>query len=76
MKAAENNKFNNFFISKTRIKDILYFNVHSFPYLLILLQFRDPSYELNLSTKAVLQKWFIKCKRAKYLQFELIFRRA
>ena len=35
---------------------IPYFNFHSFPHLLIFLQFRDPSYVLNLSTKAVLQK--------------------
>ena len=38
---------------------IPYFNFHFFPHLLIFLQFRDPSYVLNLSTKAVLQKWHI-----------------
>ena len=38
---------------------ILYFNFHFFPHLLIFLQFRDPTYILNLSTKAVLQKWHI-----------------
>ena len=36
---------------------IPYFNFHFFPHLLIFLQFRDPSCVLNLSTKAVLQKW-------------------
>ena len=36
---------------------ISYFKFHFFPHLLIFLQFRDPSYVLNLSTKAVLQKW-------------------
>ena len=36
---------------------IQYFSFHFFPHLLIFLQFRDLSYELNLSTKAVLQKW-------------------
>ena len=36
---------------------IPYFNFHFFPHSLIFLQFRDPSYVLNLSTKAVLQKW-------------------
>ena len=55
---------------------IPYFNFHFFPHLLIFLQFRDPSYVPNLSTKAVLQKWHIKYKKAKYLRFELIFRRA
>ena len=35
---------------------IPYFNFHFFPHLLIFLQFRDPSYVLNLSTKAVMQK--------------------
>ena len=55
---------------------MLYFKFHFFPHLLIFLQFRDPFYVLNLSTKAVLHKWHIQCKRAKYLQFELIFRRA
>ena len=38
---------------------IPYFNFHFFPHLLIFLQFRDPSYVLNLSTKAFLQKWYI-----------------
>ena len=38
---------------------IPYFNFHFFPHLLIFLQFRDPSYVLNLSTKAVMQKWHI-----------------
>ena len=38
---------------------IPYFNFHFFPHLLIFLQFRDPSYVLNLFTKAVLQKWHI-----------------
>ena len=38
---------------------IPYLNFHFFPHLLIFLQFRDPSYVLNLSTKAVLQKWHI-----------------
>ena len=38
---------------------IPYFNFHFFPYLLIFLLFRDPSYVLNLSTEAVLQKWLI-----------------
>ena len=38
---------------------IPYFNFHFLPHLLIFLQFRDPSYVLNLSTKAVLQKWHI-----------------
>ena len=38
---------------------IPYFNFHFFPHLLIFLQFRDPSYVLNLSTEAVLQKWHI-----------------
>ena len=38
---------------------IPYFNFHFFPHLLIFLQFRDSSYVLNLSTKAVLQKWHI-----------------
>ena len=33
---------------------IPYFKFHFFPHLLIFLQFRDPSYVLNLSTKAVL----------------------
>ena len=55
---------------------ISYFKYHFFPHLLIFLQFRDPSYVLNLSIKAVQQKWHIQSKRAKYLQFELIFRRA
>ena len=54
---------------------IPYFNFQFFPHLLIFLQFRDPSYVLNLPTKAFLQKWHTQCKRAKYLQFELIFRR-
>ena len=36
---------------------IPYFNFHFFPHLLIFLQFRDTSYVLNLSTKAILQKW-------------------
>ena len=36
---------------------IPYFNFHFFPHLLIFLQFRDPSCVLNLSSKAVLQKW-------------------
>ena len=36
---------------------IPYFNFHFFPHLLIFLQFRDPSYVLNISTKAVQQKW-------------------
>ena len=36
---------------------IPYFTFHFFPHMLIFLQFRDPSYVLNLSTKAVLQKW-------------------
>ena len=35
---------------------IPYFSFHFFPHFLISLQFRDPSYVLNLSTKAVLQK--------------------
>ena len=55
---------------------IPHFKFYFFPHLVIFLQFRDPSYVLNLSTKAVLQKWQIWCKRAKYLQLELIFRRA
>ena len=55
---------------------IPYFNFRFFPHLLIFLQFRDPSNVLNLSTKAVLQKCHNKYKRAKYLQFEIIFRRA
>ena len=38
---------------------IPYFKFHFFPHLLIFLQFRDPSCVLNLSTKAVLQKWHI-----------------
>ena len=38
---------------------IPHFNFHFFPHLLIFLQFRDPSYVLNSSTKAVLQKWHI-----------------
>ena len=46
---------------------ISYFKFHFFPHLLIILQFRDISCVLNLSTKAVLQKWHIQCKRAKYL---------
>ena len=36
---------------------IPYFNFHFFSHLLIFVQFRDPFYVLNLSTKAVLQKW-------------------
>ena len=47
--------------NKTDLKalaTIPYFNFHFFPYLLIFLQFRDPSYVLNLSTKAALQKWY------------------
>ena len=55
---------------------IPYFNFHFFQHLLIFLQFRDPSCVLNISTQAVLQKWHYQCKRAKYLHFELIFRRA
>ena len=55
---------------------IPYFIFYFFPHLVIFLQFRDSSYVLNLSTKAVLQKWHIWSKRAKYLQLELIFRRA
>ena len=39
------------------IATIPYFNFHFFPHLLIFLQFRDPSCVLNLSTKAILQKW-------------------
>ena len=38
---------------------ILYFKFYIFPHLVIFLQFRDPSYVLNFSTKAVLQKWHI-----------------
>ena len=38
---------------------IPYFSFHIFPHLLIFLQFRDPTYVLNLSTKAFLQKWHI-----------------
>ena len=38
---------------------IPYFNFHFFPHLLIFLQFRDPSYVLNLSTKGGLQKCHI-----------------
>ena len=55
---------------------IPYFKFHFFPHLVIFLQLGDPSYVLNLSTKVVLQRWHILCKRAKYLQFELIFRQA
>ena len=53
---------------------ISHFKFHFFPHLLTFLQFRDPLCVLNLSTKTVLQKWHIQCTRAKYLQFELIFR--
>ena len=35
---------------------IQYLNFHIFPHLLIFVQFRDPSYVLNLYTKEVLQK--------------------
>ena len=38
---------------------ILYFIFYFFPHLVIFLQFRDPSYVLNLSTKAVLHKLHI-----------------
>ena len=38
---------------------IPYFNFHFFPHLPIFLQFSDPYYVLNLSTKVVLQKWHI-----------------
>ena len=38
---------------------IPYFNFHFFPHFLIFLQLRDPSCVLNLSTKAVQQKWHI-----------------
>ena len=50
---------------------IFYFFIYLFIYLFF--QFRDPSCVLNLSTKAVQLEWYIQCKRAKYLQFELIF---
>ena len=47
------------FINCERLLKVLatipYFNFHFFPYLLIFLQFWDPLYVLNLSTKAVLQ---------------------
>ena len=49
-----------FFDTETALKvlsTIPYFNFHFIPHLLIFLQFRDPSYVVNLSTKAVLQKW-------------------
>ena len=49
-------KKNNIFILKV-LATIPYFNFHFFPHLMIFLQFRDPSYVLNLSTKADLQKW-------------------
>ena len=38
---------------------IPYFNFHLFQHLLIFLQFRGPSYVLDLSTKADLQKLYI-----------------
>ena len=38
---------------------IPYFKFYFFPHLVTFLQFRDPSYLLNVSTKAVLQKWHI-----------------
>ena len=50
----------NLFMQKTSLKvlaTIPYFNFHFFSHLLIFLQFRDPFYILNLSTKAVLHKW-------------------
>ena len=46
-------------LSLKALATIPYFNFHFFPHLLIFLQFRDPSYVLNISTKAVLQKWHI-----------------
>ena len=38
---------------------IPYFKFYFSPHLVIYLQFRDPSYVLNISTKTVLQKWHI-----------------
>ena len=46
-------------VSLKALAMIPYFSFHFFPHLLIFLQFRDPSYVLNLSTKAVQQKWHI-----------------
>ena len=47
---------------KSAIKGTIHDSIlkfYFFPHLVIFLQFRDPSYVLNLSTKAVLQKWHI-----------------
>ena len=53
---------------------ISYFKLYLLPHLLIFWQLRDPSY-MYLPTKAVLQIWHIKWKRANYLQIELMFSR-
>ena len=46
-----------FYLPLKALATIPYFNFYFFPHLLIFLQFWDPSYVINLSTKAVLQKW-------------------
>ena len=41
---------------------IPYFKFYFFPHLVIFLQFRDPSYVLNLSTKTAVQKWHFSAR--------------